>query len=105
MTPLRITLKRTSAAAIAPQDSACEEDRTEERYAVFREAQLTLEDWFKISAVIIELSASGARIRYAVGVDLPSRLRISEASLKLNSWARVAWQREGLAGLEFVEED
>ncbi|MES1156605.1 MAG: PilZ domain-containing protein [Alphaproteobacteria bacterium] len=96
---------KATAAAPQDQDTAPEEERVEERRAVFRQAQLTLEDWFKISAVIIELSESGARIRYANRVDLPSRLRICEPTLKLNRWARVVWQRDCLAGLEFVETD
>ncbi|MES1199317.1 MAG: hypothetical protein ABUS48_04980 [Pseudomonadota bacterium] len=104
MFSLKLNLVRGDKAIAAAEESE-EEDRVEDRRAVFREAQLTLEEYFKIRAVIVELSPAGARVRYANRIDLPSRLRISEPTLDINCWARVVWQREGMAGLVFVTED
>ncbi len=98
---------KLSAAPAKPSaiESAAQEERREERHAVFREALLILDDFYKIRAIMTELSDGGARVRYASRVDLPSRIRISEPTFKIHCWARVAWQKDGNAGLEFVREE
>ncbi|HWA01409.1 MAG TPA: PilZ domain-containing protein [Caulobacterales bacterium] len=85
-------------------DADVVEHRAQERQAVFREAQLVLDDFYKIRAVMTELSETGARVRYANRVDLPSRIRISEPTFKIHCWARVVWQKDGSAGLEFLRD-
>jgi hypothetical protein len=78
------------------------ERRREERHAVFHEAVLVLEDYYSIRAVITDLSEHGARVQFFARQDLPFRIRVSAATLKLKCWARVVWQRDGSAGLEFL---
>jgi hypothetical protein len=90
-------------APVEAERSAVAERRGEARRPVFQEAQLTLDDYYKIRAVITELSANGARVRFASRVDLPFRIRVSAPVAKINCWARVAWQDDGAAGLEFQD--
>lgn len=99
---LRLLRDHPPEPAPAPEPA---EQRAGVRHPVFREAQLVLEDYYKVRAVITDLSETGAQVRYSTRIDLPTRLRIAEPTLKLNCWARVVWQRDGSAGLEFVRED
>lgn len=78
--------------------------RRETRKPMFREAELTIEGYYRIRAIITDISPRGARISYATRVDLPARIVICEPGLKLHRWARVVWQDDGAAGLEFQEE-
>ena len=78
------------------------ERRGETRRPVFQEAVLVLEDYHKLRAVITDVSSRGARVQYFTKIDLPFRVRMHAPVLKLNCWARVVWQQEGAAGLEFL---
>lgn len=101
--PLRRLLNLFGNAAVAEGDAEpALEERREERVAVFQECLVTLHDFHKIRAVIVELGASGARIHYSERTDLPFRVRINAPQLKLNCWARVVWQHNEAAGLEFL---
>ena len=71
---------------------------------MFREADLTIEGLYRIRVIITDISETGAGISYATRVDLPSRVVICEPGLRLKRWARVVWQDDGAAGLEFQEE-
>lgn len=90
------------AAEDAPQDVAVER-RAEKRRPVFQEAVLVLSDFERMRVVITNLSSRGARIDYTSRADLPFRLKLIAPALKLHCWARVVWQDEGAAGLEFQE--
>lgn len=87
------------AIMLTPVDRRCEP-----RMPIFREAELTIEGYYRIRAILTDISESGARISYATRVDLPARIVICEPGLKLHRWARVAWQDDGATGLEFQEE-
>jgi hypothetical protein len=47
------------------------------RRSVFQEAQLIFDSYYKIRAVITDLSADGARVQFASRAELPFRIRIS----------------------------
>lgn len=81
------------------------ERRAIRRLPVFHDATLTIEGYFRIRAAITDLSPRGACVAFAVRVDLPSRIVIAAPALAMERWARVAWQSDGVAGLEFVAED
>jgi hypothetical protein len=53
---------------------------------------------------IINLFGNAAVDAFADAIveELPFRVRISAPQLKLNCWARVAWQDNEAAGLEFL---
>ena len=93
-----------NAAVDTTEAEAILEERSEERVAVFQECQVRLQDFHKIRAVIVDLSATGARIHYSDRTELPFRVRLSAPQLKLNCWARVVWQENEAAGLEFLPE-
>lgn len=81
------------------------ERRAEEREPVFQEAVLTLDDFHKIRAIVVNLSSRGARVHFSNRTELPFRIRLAAPTLKLNGWARVVWQHDEAAGLEFLPED
>ena len=87
---------------VAIEPASFVERRAETRDPVFQEALLTLEDFYKIRAVVTDLSSRGARVQYSTRTDLPFRVRLSAPTLKLSCWARVVWQHDGIAGLEFL---
>src|SRR5262245_48157907 len=99
------TSARARARQAEREAESLVERREEERRPVFQEAVLTLDEYFKIRAVITDISAGGARVQYATRTDLPFRLRISAQTLKLKCWARVVWQTDGAAGLAFLDPD
>lgn len=99
-----LRLVRGRPRADAPVDLTPVDRRRETRTPAFREAELTIEGYYRIRAIITDLSPRGARISFATRVDLPARLVICEPALKLHRWARVVWQHDGAAGLEFQEE-
>jgi hypothetical protein len=86
-----------------PEPESFVERRAEERHPTFQEAILALEDYYQLRAVITNLSSRGARVEYSIRLDLPFRVRLNAPLLKLKCWARVVWQKDGCAGLEFQD--
>jgi hypothetical protein len=101
---LRFRAARAKRAEDEADVAAFVERRTVQRLPVFHDAVLTIEGYFKIRAAITDLSPRGACVAYSVRVDLPSRIVIAAPALAMERWARVAWQGDGVAGLEFVDE-
>jgi hypothetical protein len=95
---------RTRGKPAEPDAGPFVERRVVQRLPVFHDATLTIEGYFKVRAAITDLSPRGACIAYAVRVDLPSRIVIAAPGLAMERWARVVWQGDGVAGLEFLEE-
>lgn len=63
------------------------------RQAIFRQGALILADGEKLPVALKNISASGARIEYFVRRDLPERVILVEATLRIKAHARVVWQR------------
>lgn len=79
---------------------------TEERSArqpMFRQGVVILGAGQRLSVVIKNLSTTGARIEFFVRTALPGEVLLTEATLKLSRRARVVWQSDGAAGLQFIE--
>jgi len=55
--------------------------------------------------VIVDISKSGARIRFRSRGTLPSVVRVKASRIGLKRFARVVWQSTFDAGLEFVPDD
>lgn len=51
-----------------------------------------------------DVSATGARIEFHTRGMLPDQIIIIEPMMKLHKRARVVWQDEGIAGLEFLKD-
>jgi hypothetical protein len=73
------------------------------RQAVFRQGALILANGEKLSVAIKDISVTGARVEYFTRNELPELIVLVEPTLRIKSKARVVWQREGVAGLAFVE--
>jgi hypothetical protein len=104
-----MSLLRIFGLGAAPEDEPAAEPfverRTEERHATFQEVLLTLENFHKIRAIIVNLSSHGARIHFSTRTELPFRVRFSAPILNRTGWARVVWQADEAAGLEFLPDD
>ena len=104
-----MSLLRIFGLGDAPEDEPAAEPfverRAEERQATFQEVLLTLEDFHKIRAIIVNLSSRGARIHFSTRTELPFRVRFSAPVLNRSGWARVVWQADEAAGLEFLPEE
>lgn len=74
------------------------------RQAVFRNATITLDSGERMTVAVKDVSASGARVEFFRHVALPVSFLLSEPMMKLKRRVRVVWQREGVAGVEFIEE-
>jgi len=74
------------------------------RQAVFRQGGLILADGEKFRVALKNISATGARVEYFVQRELPDFVTLIEPTLRINARARVAWQRDGVAGLAFVRD-
>jgi len=72
------------------------------REPLFRNATLQLDETERLGVVIKNISESGARVEYFLKRQLPPIVVLIEPTLKLRRRARVIWQRDGVAGLEFV---
>jgi len=73
------------------------------RQAVFRQGALILANGEKLSVAVKDISVTGARVEYFTRNELPELVVLVEPTLRIKSKARVVWQREGVAGLAFVE--
>ncbi|PZO46146.1 MAG: hypothetical protein DCF16_19325 [Alphaproteobacteria bacterium] len=73
------------------------------RQAVFRNATLTLDSGERMTVAVKDVSATGARVEFFRHVPLPQNFMLSEPMMKLKRRVRVVWQREGVAGVEFVD--
>ncbi|MBL8550323.1 MAG: hypothetical protein JNJ73_10080 [Hyphomonadaceae bacterium] len=72
------------------------------RQAVYRHGVIVLGGGERLSVAIRNLSATGARIEFHIHIPLPREVVVAEPTLKLRRRARVVWQIEGAAGLEFI---
>ena len=73
------------------------------REPLFRNGVLVLGSGQRLSVIIKNLSATGARIDFFVKTELPDEVMLNEPTLKLMTRARVVWRLEGSAGLEFIQ--
>lgn len=99
---LRTIAERAPAAAV--EKVAPRSKQRAPRQAVFRNATLTLDSGEKMTVAVKDVSASGARVEFFRHVPLPATFVLSEPMMKLKRRVRVVWQREGVAGVEFIEQ-
>lgn len=72
------------------------------REPLFRNATLQIDERERLAVVIKNISATGARVEYFTKLELPPVVVLLESTMKLRQRARVIWQRDGVAGLEFI---
>ncbi len=73
------------------------------RRAVYRNATITLDSGERMTVAVKDLSVGGARVEFFRHVPLPSTFMLSEPMMKLKCRVRVVWQRDGAAGVEFID--
>lgn len=71
------------------------------RQPMYRQGALLFESGQRMTVAIKDLSDTGARIEFLVRQALPPEVTLVEPTLRLRKRARVAWQTENIAGLEF----
>lgn len=74
-----------------------------ERAPVFRQATVLFADGFRLGVVAKNISETGARVDFFQRLTLPDEVVLLESTLKLHKRARVVWQRDGAAGLKFLD--
>jgi len=95
------TVSRTYGAPTVAK-SVRKQDRAP-RQSVFRTATMVTSGGARQNVALKDVSATGARIEFHTRSTLPSLVVLIEPMLKLHKRARVVWQEEGRAGLEFIE--
>lgn len=73
------------------------------RQATFRDATIALDNGERMTVAVKDVSANGARVEFFRHVSLPQSFILSAPGMKLKRRARVVWQRDGAAGVEFVD--
>jgi len=96
------TTKPPSAdAIIQPSRKGPRPDR-EVRRAVFKNAVLDLSGGAKLDVVVKNVTSKGARIEFHERIMLPDEVQFTSTMLGIRKRARVVWQDDGTAGLEFI---
>lgn len=91
----------TQRAAPSVAKSVRKQDRAP-RQALFRTATLVTSGGGRQNVALKDVSETGARIEFHTRGTLPELVVIIEPMIKLHKRARVVWQDEGVAGLEFL---
>lgn len=75
------------------------------RQAVFRNATLITESGLRLAVAIKDVSDAGARVEFFVKVELADAgaVTLVEPMMRLRRQARVVWERDGVAGLAFID--
>lgn len=73
------------------------------RRPLFRHATIVFDSGQTMRVAVKNLSSTGARIEFFSHAELPSELVLHEPTMTLRRRARVVWQREGMAGLQFIK--
>ena len=74
-----------------------------ERRAVFRNATILLDSGERFAVAVKDVGEGGARIEFFSDVPLAGAFTFIEPTLKLRRRARLAWRKEGAAGLTFTD--
>ena len=101
--PSELTVAELLAEDRAP-DTTKYETRKSPRQLQFREAQITLaHSGEKLSVAVKDLSAGGVKIESFRKFALPSTVEFYEPLSGRRTQARVAWQEDYRAALEFID--
>jgi hypothetical protein len=99
---------RKIAAQPALEDNAYEKSdhsrdaKRQKRDPTFKQATITMLGGERMDVVVKNLSAGGARIEFFRKVNLTEHVLLSEPTMRIKTWAKVMWQKDGAAGLQFV---
>lgn len=102
-----VSIKTSSAAQIdkpLPPPRTARTAREAARANVFRFGRIVLADRSILKCIIKDVSAGGVRVAIEANVALPERLILKIDQTGQTKLARVAWQKESEAGLQFIDE-
>lgn len=74
-----------------------------DRRAVFRHGAITFESGQSMRVAVTNISRTGARIEFYTNAELPQEFVLHEPTIPLRRRVRVVWQRDGRAGLKFID--
>jgi hypothetical protein len=72
------------------------------REATYKDVQIELPGGGRVTGVVRNVSATGARIDFSQRMSLPAKVRVSISGLGVFRNARVVWQDERSAGIVFL---
>lgn len=100
----KINLERAKAKPVAPIPVVRPQvnKRSAIRKGVWCVCQIVSRDGAIREGVILDISATGVRVRFRDRGELPDLVKIKASRIGLNRFARVVWQRTPDAGLEFA---
>lgn len=75
-----------------------------ERAPSYRQGVIVIDDGQRVTVVIKNLSGTGARIEFFLKRELPAEVTLIEVTMRIRRRARVVWQGDGVAGLEYLPE-
>lgn len=101
-TRINLDRARTKPAAPIPIVRPRADNREAVRKDVWCVCQVMSRDGAVREGVILDISATGARVRFRDRGELPDLVKIKASRIGLNRFARVVWQRTPDAGLEFA---
>lgn len=79
-------------------------DRTDLREKVYRFGHLQFPSGAVISCIVLELSRGGARVKFEEAAEgLPELVTLEFEASGVCKRARVAWERDKMAGLQFLD--
>jgi DNA-directed RNA polymerase subunit E'/Rpb7 len=106
--PLANRLKAiASKPALAESDyseiAAPKADNRSKREATFKQATLMMSAGERVDVVVKNISETGAKVQFFKHVVLTQKVLMAEPTLRIRKWAEVVWQKDGEAGLRFIE--
>jgi hypothetical protein len=104
--PLANRLRQIAARPALEETEYKSGKKSEERaprQSTFKQATITLQGGERMDVVVKNVSATGMRIEFFRKITLTEQVIISEPTLRIRKWAKVMWQTEGAAGLQYLE--
>ncbi|MBI1359268.1 MAG: hypothetical protein GC155_03185 [Alphaproteobacteria bacterium] len=105
--PLANRLRQIAARPALEEDEyqqTRKKDARSPRQLTFKQATITLTGGERMDVVVKNVSDTGLRIEFFKKVTLTEQVLVAEPTLRIRRWARVMWQTEGAAGLQFYDE-
>ena len=100
----KVNLDRVKAPASTPIPIVRPQidNRGAPRKGVWCVCQVMTRDGAIREGIILDVSKTGARIRFRDRGELPNIIKIKASRIGLHRFARVVWQRSPDAGIEFI---
>lgn len=96
-------LGRKAELESEPADEAPKETRTSNRVGAYKVASVTYPTGYVRRGVVIDLSPTGARLRFSQRGGLPDTLKVKIAGMAGERRAEVVWQEDTDAGIRFLD--